>query len=277
MKRLLIVVALLAAALAFLSFTNSDHYLFIPDRARPVDPLIKVAGEKPDPKDANGDGVYMVDILIRKASLLERYFPSIVSGATLVSGHALNPGGASEEQRAQQSKNQMSRSQEIAAAVALKSLGYDIEITGLGARVDAVSPGRPADGVLQPGDAVVEANGEPVKSGNGLVKAMKDVKPGDEVELVVIRDDKRMAVTVETVASPDDPKRAIMGIAGLGRGHVRPSGGHQDRRGRHRRGRRGCRSRSTSWTSWAKTWTTAGAWSRPASLRLTAPSARSAG
>jgi PDZ domain-containing protein len=177
-----------------------------------VDPLIKVAGEKPDPKDPDGDGVYMVDILIRKASLLERYFPSLVSGATLISGNALNPGGESDEQRAQQSKNQMSRSQEIAAAVALKSLGYNIEVKGLGARVESISRGQPADGVLEPGDAIVEANGEPVKNGAGLVKAMEDVDPGDEVELVVIRDDKRMTVTVETVAAPDDPKRAIMGI-----------------------------------------------------------------
>ena len=154
----------------------------------------------------------MVDILIRKASLLERYFPSIVSGATLIPGDALNPEGASDEQRQQEGKNQMSRSQEVAAAVALKSLGYKIEVTGLGARIESVVPDQPADGVLEAGDAIVEANGEPVKDGAGLVRAMKDVEPGDEVELVILRDDKRMTVTVGTAASPDDPERAVMGV-----------------------------------------------------------------
>jgi PDZ domain-containing protein len=212
-KRLLIAIVAIAAVVAFLAFTPSDHYLFIPDRARPVDPLVKVAGEKPDPADPNGDGVYMVDILIRKASLLERMFPSLASGSTLVPGKALNPEGVSDAQRAEEGKNQMSRSQEIAAAVALKSLGYKIKITGSGARVDSVVPGRPANGVLKPGDTIVEANGESVKTGAGLVKAMASVDPGDEVELVTLRGGKRMTVTVETAAAADDPKHAVVGIA----------------------------------------------------------------
>jgi PDZ domain-containing protein len=41
---------------------------------------------------------------------------------------------------------------------------------------------------------------------------MGELDPGDEVELVVLRDGKRTPVTVDTVAAPDNPKRAVMGV-----------------------------------------------------------------
>ena len=42
----------------------------------------------------------MVDILVRKANLLERFFPGLNDGATLVPGEQVfNPVGVSEQQR----------------------------------------------------------------------------------------------------------------------------------------------------------------------------------
>ncbi len=154
----------------------------------------------------------MVDILIRKASRLEALFPSIASDGTLVPADALNPAGVSEADRRQEGKNQMSRSQEIAAAVALEHLGYDIDVKGEGAQVDTVVPGRPAEGVLEVGDIIVEAGGEPVKGHADLVKALGEVEPGDEIDMVVMRDGKRTPVTVGTSESPEDPDQAVTGI-----------------------------------------------------------------
>jgi PDZ domain-containing protein len=212
-KRLLFAAVAVAAVGAFLIFSPSDSYLFIPDRARPVDPLVKVAGEKADPAGPDGDGVYMVDILIRKASLLERMFPSLADGGTLVPAEALNPAGVSDEQRAEEGKNQMSRSQEIAAAVALRHLGYKVKIEGSGAQVDTVFPDAPASGVLQVGDVIVEAEGTEVETRADLIRAMRDIDPGDDVEIAVLRDGKRMSLTVGTTAAAEDSKRAVMGVA----------------------------------------------------------------
>ena len=65
----LLVLAVVAGVLWVLP---SSHYLFLPNEARPVAPYVKVRGERP-PED--GGGIYFVDVLIRKASLLERLFP----------------------------------------------------------------------------------------------------------------------------------------------------------------------------------------------------------
>jgi PDZ domain-containing protein len=216
-KRVLALAAVMAAVVGVLVFVPSDHYLFLPDRARPVDPLVQVPGESED--DAGPGGIYMVDILVRKASLLERVYPGIEEGSTLVPEHAVNPAGVSDTQRRQQSLNQMSRSQEIAVTVALRELGYRVQVRREGAEVTTVAPGRPADGELEVGDVIVEANAQRVRSPEELTRAMSRIEPGQTATFVVLRDDDRVTVELETVASEDDPDtpedeggRAVVGI-----------------------------------------------------------------
>ena len=113
---------LLVAAGVF-AFYPSDHYIFLPDPARSVEPLVHVQGER---QDSDGGGIYMVDVLIRKASLLERYFPGIHQGASLVPEKVYNPQDLPERVQRQQGLAEMSASQKIAATVALRHLGYHV-------------------------------------------------------------------------------------------------------------------------------------------------------
>ena len=53
----------------------------------------------------------------------------------------------------------MDRSQEIAAAVALREAGYDVDADPAGALVEAVFPDTPAAEELRPTDVIVQANG----------------------------------------------------------------------------------------------------------------------
>ena len=152
----------------------------------------------------------MVDVVIRKASLLERYFPGIHKGATLVPAKVYNPQNLPERIQQEQGLAQMSASQEIAAAVALRKLGYDVKSGG--AEVSAVDVGAPADGVLKPGDVIVSAQGKDVSSPDDLRPIMAGVKPGEKVTLEIDRSGSQQTVTVGTKASTDNPPRAIMGI-----------------------------------------------------------------
>ena len=87
---------LLAVVALILWIAPSDSYIFLPDRAHPVAPLVSVPGGKP-PRD--GGGIYFVDVIVRKATLLERLFPSLRSGATLVPADAINPPGVNDKER----------------------------------------------------------------------------------------------------------------------------------------------------------------------------------
>jgi len=212
-KRLLALAALLAVVAGVLVLYPSDHYLFLPDRARPVDPLVSIEDEDLEQDAGTTDeGVYMVDILVRRASLLERLVPEIADGATLVPGHAVNPIGVSESQRRQTSLNQMSRSQEIAVTVALRELGYIVDVDEQGAEVTTVLPGSPAEGVLEVGDIVIGAEGTPVRRARQLQRALAAAEPGQEVGLTILRDGEERKVRVGTVASEQNPERAVMGV-----------------------------------------------------------------
>ena len=83
----------------------------------------------------------------------------------------INPEGVSDTQRRQSSLNQMSQSQLIAITVALRSLGKTVEVRPVGAEVVLVQPGAPADGKLEVGDVVVEAEGQPVRTTDDLARA----------------------------------------------------------------------------------------------------------
>ena len=152
----------------------------------------------------------MVDVIVRKATLLERYFPGIRKGATVVPGDVYNPQNLPERIQRQQGIAEMSSSQRIAAAVALRELGY--KVTPGGVVVSAIDVGAPADGVLKPNDVIVGANGEDVADTEDLGAVMADVTPGEKVTLRIERGGTEQTVEVGTKASDDNPPRALMGI-----------------------------------------------------------------
>ena len=104
-------------------------------------------------EDEDEAGIYMVDIVIRKASLLEQLFPGIQGGASIVPAREFNPENLPDRVRRQQSLAQMSASQLVATAVALRALGYEVDSEGL--EVAEVQVGAPAAGPLEPGDLIV--------------------------------------------------------------------------------------------------------------------------
>lgn len=199
----------LLAIAAALFVMPSDSYLLLPDHARSVAPLVDVEGEKP-PKD--GGGIYFVAVDVRKASLLERLIPSIHDGATLVPGDQLLPPGVSESQRRRGELRAMTRSQQIAAAVALRRLGYRVRTEGIGVLVSGFVTGSPAIGKLQPGDVIVGVDGKPVRNRADLLELVQAHKPGDELRVTVRRGRSRETVTVKTTSDPRNPKRAVLGV-----------------------------------------------------------------
>jgi PDZ domain-containing protein len=204
-----VLLALAIVAAGVLWLVPSDHYIVLPDLARPVDPLVSVPGEDDEQEST---GIYMVDVRVGRANLFERLFPGVYDGAELVPESVLNPVGVSDRQRRTSSLNQMSRSQQIAITVALRELGRQVSVEAVGAEVVLVTPDAPADGELQVGDVVVEARGEPIANTIDLRQAMRPVRPGSTVELTVRREGEELELSVGTQASQQGPRRAVVGV-----------------------------------------------------------------
>ena len=202
--------ALLAAVLFATWTLRSDDFLYVPNEARPVAANVTVEGEAGE--DDSG-GIYFIDVRVRKARWLEHLLPFIrPEGASLVPGHAVTPPGQTFADWRVQARADMERSEQIAAAVAFREAGLDVDATPRGARVEAVAIDVPAAGTLRGGDVIVQAAGRAVLTPGALVDAIGAISPGDQVRLRLRRSGNVLQRTVRTVAAPDDAKRAIIGI-----------------------------------------------------------------
>lgn len=205
---LLLGLALVGVALALWILPARD-YIFLPDRAHPVAPLVRVAGgHDPD----NGGGIYFVDVIVRKASLLEELFGGLESGASLYPPSDVVPPGITSAQEENVDLSEMATSQQVAAAVALRALGRKVTTANTGALVEAVEPGYPAANALEPTDVIVAVDGRPVRTPADLQTAMAGRPIGSRVSFTVLRDGRRKVIALRTVPAARHSKRGIVGI-----------------------------------------------------------------
>jgi Lon-like protease len=198
---------LLAVTLALVVLPSSQ-YIFLPDRAHPVGPLVTVPGGHTPTKG----GVYFVDVVVRKATLLERLFGGLHDGADLYPASAIDPPGVNDTGRQRIDLEDMQRSQQIAAAVALKAAGKKVVLRSTGALIDAVEAGLPADGKLDPDDVIVAVNGTTVHNERDVFNVMAKQRIGSVVRFTIHRGNQTLLVPIKTVASPTPPKRAVVGV-----------------------------------------------------------------
>lgn len=208
--RLLLAGAILAViTFGVLWLAPSSDYLLLPDQAHPVAPLVTVAKAK---RGGGTDGIHFVDVIERKASILERLFPGLRSGSTLIPGSEVNPKGVSDAAVQRVGLNQMARSQDIAAAVALQQLGYPVRVKENGALVVAVFPNLPAEGKVQVGEVIVAVDGKPVRTTTDLRNIVAPKKPGTPIMLTLRDSQSERTQRLTTAPNPNDPRESVIGV-----------------------------------------------------------------
>lgn len=214
MRRLFTPGRLLALGLVLLAIVlgsivvPSNDYIFLPDPAHPVSPLVTVPGGK---EPAKG-GVYYVDVIVRKAKLLEKLLGGLHEGADLYPASTINPPGVNDAQRVRIDLQDMRNSQLVAAAVAERAAGKNVVVRSTGAKVDAVEPGRPAVGKLEPDDVITAIDGRRVQSPNDVFRVMGTHHVGDTVTFTIERGNQTKNVAITTVAAGPRSKRAVVGV-----------------------------------------------------------------
>ena len=108
-----------------------------------------------------------------------------------------------------QSAVEMVSSQDLAIAAALHELGYKLPLR---VEIVDVTKGAPADGKLETRDRVVSVNGTEITDVEQVTDAIQKTGVGKPSKMVVRRDGKTKTVTVTPKASPDDPKKAVVGV-----------------------------------------------------------------
>ncbi len=204
---------LVAAAALFALVVELPYYALSPGSARATEPTVSVEGAETFPA---GDELLFTTVTVgqRRVNGFEWLEAKLSSDIELVPAEQID-GGQTPAANQRLNQQLMDASEETAVVVALEHLGYDV-VSGTGATVEEVVPDAPADGVIDPGDTVVRAAGQPVERVEDLVAEIDARDPGDELSLVLEPGDgPRRRVSVELASFPDAPDEPFLGVSGL--------------------------------------------------------------
>lgn len=188
---------------------QSGEYILVPDRAHPLTTLVSVQGGRPV---KNGGTIYYVDVFERPARELEVLFPWLNPHATFLKASDVVPPGSNDNAVIKADEREMAMSQKIAAAVALRKLGYHVVTHPNGVLVNVLDLGTSASKKLQPADVIEAVDGVPTPTLAALRSRMSRVKPYDSVTLKVLRGAKTLSFRVGTFAVRQAPQRALIGF-----------------------------------------------------------------
>ncbi|HUH07276.1 MAG TPA: PDZ domain-containing protein [Egibacteraceae bacterium] len=169
-----------------------------------------------DPSAGEIDGEFhMTTVNLRRATVFGLVHAGVSDtvGATLIS--RVVPPGMDPREYFRRERELFREAGRLAAAVGLCAAEfYDdpCQITGDGALVVEVVPGSAADGVLLPGDVVIEAAGEPVATDSDLRAAIGSVLKGGSLRLVVLRQGEELQAEVAPRPVTDVSDEPILGV-----------------------------------------------------------------
>ncbi|WP_182380089.1 PDZ domain-containing protein [Nocardioides sp. WS12] len=123
----------------------------------------------------------------------------------------VHPPDQSAEDEEAEGAIQMTTSQDVAKAIALKELGTDVPTA---VQVAAVSEGGPAEGKLLVHDIFQEVDGTPITTGDDVVKAVRKHTDTSNVEFKILRDGRELNVRVKPKIEEGTPRVGVS--VGLG-------------------------------------------------------------
>lgn len=180
-------------------------------------PIVTVSGRASYPAKGhlNFTTVRQVGDPEDRARLLEVLVAAVDPSQDLFELDRLYPPGTTAEQAEEEYAAEMIDSQQVATAVAARSIGAEVVERTI---VTSVPEDSPAKGKLRGGDEITSIDGTPVSDADDIRAAVQKRSPGDSLAMVVLRDGRR--VEVSTTARESDG-RTVVGIL-LGRSFTVP-------------------------------------------------------
>ncbi len=204
-------IAVLALVLLFLAATRVPipiFYAMEPGPARDVEDLVEVSGERTYSSDGS---LFLTTVRVDTQVTAADWIRAAFDPAKRIVSPEEVTGGIPFEEQEKRQLQEMEASKEQAQVVALSALGYPPP-EGDGAEIVSVDERAPAGSALQEDDVIVEVNGEPVETTCDASETIGEVEPGDQVELVVLRDDQRESFSLDTAPNPQEPSKAYVGV-----------------------------------------------------------------
>lgn len=211
--RLLVVAAVVLTAFVVAGALVPVPYVNLqPGSVRPVSEQVLVEGAPSYPPTQS---IGYTTVRLGEARLLEAVLGWLDDDVDVLPKERVQGGRSAAENR-RYNAQLMDSSKLVAITVALEHLGYTVPIRTTGTVVRQIVPGSPADGRLKLDDVIVDVDGAPVDRPGAIGTLLQPGGPGATHTLTVERPAGTVTTTevrITTTAAPDDPSRAVIGIA----------------------------------------------------------------
>ena len=202
------IMIILLVSTCFLAFFQLDYYIMKPGKAYDVSDFIAIQNGDEDDEGA----FYMMTVSMARATPLTYMMAMFNDYMEVVDLESVRQEGEDEEEYNIRQLKMMTDSQFNASYVAFSRANLDYQITYKGVYVLNILKDGAADGVLKPGDEIVEIDGERIERQTMLLERIAEKKLGDQIQLVINRDDELLDKTVTLAEIPGTDGRIGLGI-----------------------------------------------------------------
>jgi Lon-like protease len=211
------IAALMIATIVTAAFVQVPYFAIAPGDARPVNTRISVTGA---PVYEPEGSTLFVTVGVPHLTALGAAIGWLDPNTDVIPQERILGTQTPAENR-QQNLQLMSYSKDFATYVALKELGFPVQVRDGGVAIDSLCLVRaddgscktasPADAVLDEKDLITGIAGRPVNLSEDIASALAGKKPGDSVEVTFVRNGEPKTGEVQLTASGDG-SRTILGI-----------------------------------------------------------------
>lgn len=169
-------------------------------------PVVRIEGEKTYPTAGH---LNMTTVSVTDRISLFGALGLWVSGRyALAPREVYFPPDKTEKEIQRKNTRAFRHSQTAAETAALSYLDYPTKVIA-----DEIVKGSPADGVIEPGDRLLAADGRPVTDAPSLSSALEDTRPGERVRITFQHPGQSpRTATIRLAPRPDDRPQGFLGV-----------------------------------------------------------------
>ena len=152
--------------------------------------------------------LYQLTVRRDEANYFSYAWGFLNSNVDLFPREVILPKGVTPEELSDISLQNMKNSENVAIAVALNSLGYQVDTEGDGVLVVGLLESSPVKEKLIKNDLIISINKEKIKSTTEFISLLRTYEIGDEVSIEFIRDNNEMSIStilIEHIDYIDEP------------------------------------------------------------------------
>jgi len=182
-KKLLVVVLTFFIVVGSLTFVKTDYFFMSPG------PPYQWEIEYGEIENYDFDGnLYQLTVRRDEASALIYLWSFIDDSIDLYPREMILPNGVTREELNQISIQNMKTSENVAIAVALEYLDFNVSTKGEGVLVVGVLEGSPVEGKLKKGDKIFSINNKEISSASEFIATLREFEIGEFIKIGLYRE-----------------------------------------------------------------------------------------